>query len=236
MASPHSEIFNIDSYLEENNPSDNYGGDIDLQAQFTTAKDTGDQCTIARVDFSELTDLTDPAQVTAAYTHMYVWSTDGLGRVGTRWEHLVDHFGIWTELGCTWSHAIYDTDAWDTAGAGTAAPYGAEVYADSLGYWDWDVIDIVKDAITNHAKVFEAVWRVSDAMEGLDPAFTYVYSRSGDAVKRPSLVIEYTPPGPPPGGSRHQGYVMGSRLGLPALPRGWLRQPGLRGLMVPAGC
>jgi len=90
-----------------------------------------------------------------------------------------------------------DGSAWGTAGAGNTTSdidtsLNAEAtYGDDYGWINWDIKDIVEDAIENVSGIVNLFvkWQTESASY-----YAYHYPReySTDTTKRPKLVIEYT--------------------------------------------
>ena len=216
----HTEVFNKDALVRGDYPTTNFGSDVELLIMWDTSGGKGTERygrSLAYVDFSELDIVA--GDVVSAYAYM-------------RWSLLLTNGAfsvVWWRATADWDEAAV---TWNTQ-PGTDATVASNIVSPSGGVQPtvWNITDMIKDAITNRAKIWNAV----ALTYANDPTFNdEAWYRSSEAVTeayRPYIEINHTPAAG--GGSRNRGYVFGSRLMQPEPPRGWQRR-GLQGLMVPA--
>lgn len=221
MASPHTEVFNKDAYGQSEYPDLNQGtvNYFNIKYDAATKGFLYQNRAFATVDFSELTDLTEGSQVTAAALFGRIVSGVLIPAFGVRWVRAA---ATWVETTVTWNNQPAQDLTVDSS---------VEYPLYAVDYWsEWDILDMIQDAVDNRSLVWDAIAITSGFEPSSYQEVGYASREYGTSAYRAYIVITYSPPGA--GGSRNRGYVLGSRLALPSLPDSWMRR---RGILVPAG-
>jgi len=191
-----TEIFNKDTYLEENAPDTAHGTDVYdiIEKQDTSPKGKGYCYILALVDFSDLTDLTDEDQVTSAYATLEENAGLNPNHLACTWYRCMRY--DWVEAEATWN--IYKTgSSWTTPGAsGTGTDFDDTILSDTIYPYSpstmtfvWTITNMIKDAITLRSKVWNAVMRCTGTVAEEDWAEFDCREATGS---RPFITINYT--------------------------------------------
>lgn len=121
-----------DTYIWENNPDYNYGGDIVMYLDASTKAGI--------IRFKDLTDSL-PENVTVESCTLYVWAYEGCQDIAGLYAYRCFKTG-WVEgtgtgqdvAGATWNDWSADDYEWGTAGAANASDAGSDNEGDGSGY------------------------------------------------------------------------------------------------------
>lgn len=169
--------FDKDARVEEANPTTNYGSAPQLIVEVNDTFGKGAQksiWTLAYVDFSDLTDLTDASQVTAATANMTCYSV-----AGTLSVYFIRTLTDWVESTVTWNTR-----------PGNSTDHVSDVVSPVDGLNTWDITDMIKDAITNRASIWNAYAAPYNYGAGSYNS-RYFYSLEASGLW-PYITIEYT--------------------------------------------
>lgn len=177
-----------DSYNREDAYNSNYGGLTWIVANTLI---NGVRRLLLYADISDFTGSS--ANITSAKLKMYYYDNGGGDPVGlTLWAYKLTR-PTWTELGNTWNK--YDgTNAWTLAGGDwvTSSPSGGSaVMPASYGWVEWDVTNIVKDAMDNVSKHVHILLKWANEDVGDKAAFFYAKEEATQTNYRPVLEINY---------------------------------------------
>lgn len=192
MAS-HNEVLNEDSRMDAGDSNTNFGSSGTLIVQYSIPEGKAEFIhAIARIDFSDAPGLTSADQVTLAAVHGYITSIINEGVVGVTWVRCVAETYPWTEDGVTWMK--YDgVNNWGTAGGNTdGAVTGDEEFPTLTGWYAFDVLNNVRDAVTNRSSIFDAVQKPTTYDTQTSNNVIYCSKDYADSRFRPWLGIEYT--------------------------------------------
>ncbi len=180
----------IDTYLNQTNPTTNYGGSTTLRVASDIAN--GAERPLLKFDFSS---LPDGAVISAAVLSLRYYAKYGAVGGRTYWAYELTQTE-WVELEATWNN-YKSGNAWAAAGGDYIEGDGASTIVPSLSGWmNWNVLALVQHFQSSHGKV--AHFLVRDSDESADP-YCIAYFRSNayptDITLRPKLVITYTAAG-----------------------------------------
>lgn len=177
----HTEVFNKDARIQSANPDTNYGSD-QLAVLYDTSGGKGvgpfEDRSLAYVDFSELDIVA--ADVTSAYLYMNWTLIQAYGSFAIRWDRVT---ADWDEATVTWNTqpAIDNTVVSDVV-----VPY-------TWDSWNvWDITNMIKDAITNRSKIWNAQAHYYGYDNGYDDEAWYRSSEDVTPDLRPYIIINYT--------------------------------------------
>jgi hypothetical protein len=175
-------VFNKDSYVSSANAGTNYGTAVTLQVGYdnTGGKAVNTLAAFAAVDFSELNPDLTVDNITAAICKMYCWSKTGTP--ANRWSR---NTSDWIESGL-------NSITWDVK-PGQSTPNSDTVESTAGSWTTWNILDMIKDAITNRSYIWNAsCWtqtytaNVENANEFSSREYTT------DTSLRPYIEIDYT--------------------------------------------
>jgi hypothetical protein len=178
------EIFEKDSDLVSTLPDYAEGAFVTFALYYdnTGGKAIGWVWPLAYVDFTNLTDLTLASQVTLATCECY--QSSAANSVTGRWQRCTAD-PSWVENSVTYNNLPYT--------ARDAAVVSDDVVCASTGWKTWTITDMVKDAITNRASIWQAVMiGVAYTPNVVSQALFYSKEYTTDTSLRPKITITYT--------------------------------------------
>ncbi len=170
-----TEVFNKDALLDELNPTTAFGAYQYFTIQCDATKGATFIYSVAAVDFSDLTDLTDEDQVTAATASVYC-----VGKTGTI-------TGMWNRATADW---VESTITWNTK-PGQDYPSSDQVPITGAGWFNFNIKDQIKDAITNRSSFWNAMFIPSAYGAGILSYATF-WSKEYTGSDHPYIEITYT--------------------------------------------
>jgi len=181
-----------DNFLESNAPNDNNGAHSILS--LCNLSNNIDRI-ILSFDVSDYT--AGSANILSAKLYLYYYGYYGSNNPnGVNVQVYKMTRNDWNETQSSWNN--YKTgSSWTTPGGDyvTSSPSGAsKVLPASFGFVEFDITDIVKDAIDNVSSHVNPILKY-ETESGATRYQPFFYSRegtSGDTSLRPKLVIEYT--------------------------------------------
>ncbi|MBI3837677.1 MAG: DNRLRE domain-containing protein [Planctomycetia bacterium] len=183
----------MDTYLNNNNLSTNYGSTSPLQIGTALEGKNAAVCrALLRFDLSLIPAGSSINSATLTLTN----TGSGAVLIANGFELRRVTQQNWTEAGATWS-TYNGTSNWNVPGGDTSLVNSSTVTlahaGDNVVFNDANVVALITDAIANRANLLQLlVKRASEP--GTQDFGAFYSSENGTPANRPTLVVAYTPP------------------------------------------